>query len=253
MKKWIVAFMCMAFLVLLTGCEDWFNAISKDKVMVKQIMKEYPGIEPEYEGMLSQETAKSLSLQAINKYYEMNVTINELQFESMYVDQNKLNDLLNSSQRQEEPVVYYGDKALLDRIPKVLSSFADQIPKGLYYVTLTQSEKPYEVFDVVLNAKDGDVVKISRKGRQQSASQRITRDKVFDIANRFIEEKGSYPLSKLRLNQDMTRWDMNGVVEIFYTSKDDQTLTYSVTVSFHMNGVSGFSKDIMALLSYIRA
>ncbi|WP_289355583.1 hypothetical protein [Paenibacillus sp. S-12] len=252
MKKWIVAFMCMAFLVLLTGCEDWFNAIPKDKVMVKQIMKENPGIEPEYEGVLSQETAKTLSLQAINKYYEMNVTMNELRFESVYVDQNKLNDLLNSPRPQEEPVVYYGDKVLPDQIYYRDKALLDQIPRGLYYVTLTQSVKPNEVYDVVLNAKDGDIVKISRSGGKQSRAQEIARDKVFDIANRFIQEEGSYPLSELTLNQDMTRWGMDGEAEVFYTSKDNQTLTYSVTVSFHMYGVSGFSKEIMALLSYIR-
>lgn len=257
MKKWILAYLCIAFLFLLTGCEGWFNAIPKDKVMVKPIMKENPGIEPEYEGLLSQETAKTLSLQAINKYYEMNVTMDELQFESMYVDQNKLNDLLNSSRQQDEPAVYYDGKALVGRIQKGPSSLLDQIPRGLYYVTLTQSEKPYEVYDVVLNAKNGDVLKISRKGRQQSASQRLTRNAVLDIAdrsivaNRFIEKKGSYPLSDLTLNQDMTRWDMNGAVEIFYTSKADQTLIYSVTVSLG-NEVSGFSKDLMALFSYNR-
>lgn len=252
MKKWIMALMFMVFLMLLTGCEGWFNAIPKDKVMVKQIMNENPGIEPEYEGVLSQETAKTLSLKAINTYYEMNVTLDELRFESMYVDQNKLIDLLNSPLPQEEPVVY-GDKALPDRIPEGQSSLLDQIPRGLYYVTLTQSVKPNEVYDVVLNAKDGDIVKISRSGGKQSRVQEIARDKVFDIANRFIQKKGSYPLSELTLNQDMTRWGMDGETEVFYTSKDKRTLTYSVTVSFHMNGVSGFSKDIMALLSYIRA
>ncbi|SYX84091.1 hypothetical protein [Paenibacillus alvei] len=253
MKKWIMALMFMVFLMLLTGCEGWFNAIPKDKVMVKQIMNENPGIEPEYEGVLSQETAKTLSLKAINKYFDMNVTMDELQFESMYVDQNKLNDLLNSPRPQEEPVVYYGDKTLLDQIYYSDKALLDQIPRGLYYVTLTQSMKPNEVYDVVLNAKDGDIVKISRSGGKQSRVQEIARDKVFDIANRFIEEEGSYPPSELMLNQDMTRWGMDGEAEVFYTSKDSQTLTYSVTVSFYMNGVSGFSKDIMALLSYIRA
>lgn len=252
MKKWIMALMFMVFLMLLTGCEGWFNAIPKDKVMVKQIMKENPNNEPEYEGVLSQETAKTLSLKAINTYYEMNVTLDELRFESMYVDQNKLTDLLNSPRPQDGPVVY-DVKTLPDRIPEGQSSLIDQIPRGLYYVTLTQSVKPNEVYDVVLNAKDGDIVKISRSGGKQSRVQEIARDKVFDIANRFIQKEGSYPLSELTLNQDMTRWGMDGEAEVFYTSKDKRTLAYSVTVSFHMNAVSGFSKDIMALLSYFRA
>lgn len=242
MKKWILALMCMAFLMLLTGCEGWFNAIPKDKVMAKKITKENRGIEPEYEGVLSQETAKTLSLRAINKYYEENLTMEEFRFESMYVDKNKLKDLLNSPRPQKDPGVYYGDKTLLD-----------QIPRGLYYVTLTQSVKPNEVYDVVLNAKDGDIVKISKSGPKQSRAQGIVRDKVFDVANRFIQVKGSYPLSELTLNQDMTRWGMDGEVEVFYTSKDNPTIKYSVTVTFTTNEVSGFSKDIMALLSYIRA
>lgn len=46
------------------------------------------------------------------------------------------------------------------------------------------------------NAKDGDIVKISRSGGKQSRVQETARDKVFDIANRFIQKEGSYPLSE---------------------------------------------------------
>ena len=98
---------------------------------------------------------------------------------------------------------------------------------------------------------------ILSKFRDQAASKvacrrlREIRSLILRIGS-FKKKEAIHCLS-LTLNQDMTRWGMDGEAEVFYTSKDKRTLAYSVTVSLHMNAVSGFSKDIMALLSYIRA
>lgn len=115
-------------------------------------------------------------------------------------------------------------------------------------MTLTSSEVPEESYDIVLNAKDGDVLKILRSYRESRAMLRYSEEKVFDLADRFLEEHGNYPLTELTLQLDITRWGSNA--ELYYTSEDNKTLKYCVVVNFSSNEVVGFSKDVMALLSY---
>ncbi|MMZ63069.1 hypothetical protein D1872_253050 [compost metagenome] len=73
-------------------------------------------------------------------------------------------------------------------------------------------------------------------------------EKITPLATEFIRDKGSYPLSELTLNEDITR--SGGVVELYYMSKDRDKLKYVVTFDLKRNEIVGFSKDVMALLSY---
>jgi len=70
---------------------------------------------------------------------------------------------------------------------------------------------------------------------------------IIEVTNQFIEAKGSYPLSELKLNKELTTW--NNVAELYNMSKDGNDLKYSVMVDVRSEKVVGFSKDVMALLS----
>ncbi|MFE4709863.1 hypothetical protein ACFRAM_03225 [Paenibacillus sp. NPDC056722] len=232
-------------LVLMTGCQSWFNSIPKDTVMVKKIVQEHKNTEIEYEGVLSQDAVKTLSVQAVNKFLGKKLTLDHAQFEIMAVDQNKLKELLKETSHVPGPAVMDGGRA---QQTMQFTSDIQAITGGLYYVTLTSSEVPEDSYDIVLNAKDGDVLKILRSYRESRAMPRNSEEKVFDIADRYVEEHGSYPLSELTQQLDLTRWGSN--VELYYTSKDNKTLKYSVVINFSSNEVVGFSKDVMTLLSY---
>ncbi|MCD9025314.1 hypothetical protein [Cohnella silvisoli] len=249
MNRLIAIIVCAAFMILTTGCGALFNAIEKDTVMVKKITKEHESNEVKYEGVLSQDTVKTLSLNAVNKYYDEKLTMDEVQFELMAVDQKKLKDLLvkveygiNSRQKQN-----LGFKVDSQTEP-------NKIPSGLFYMTLTQSADPNEVYDIVLNARDGDVLKISKvilKNGSLGKEPKVVMDDIIGIANRFIQEKGSYALSDLVLNEKAIRWGI--FTEMYYMSKDNQSLNYSVLVDLRTKQVVGFNKDVMAMLNYIGA
>lgn len=247
MKKLILIILSAVFLIVMTGCEGWFNKIPKDTVMVKKITHENKGNEVEYEGVLSQDAVKTLSLNAVNKYYDESLSMDKLQFQLMTVDQKKINDLMNevepraSLQQTKEPQkIEFNNKTELDHISG-----------GLYYVTWTRSDNKYNIYDVVLNARDGDVMRISRlvDTSKPTSSDSNERAKIFDIVDRFVKNKGSYPSTELSQRQDMIRWG-NSAVEFYYTSKDSDTIKYCVTINVRTGEISGFSKDVMALLSY---
>lgn len=260
MNKISIVIVCLLLMILTTGCGGLFDSIEKDTVMVKKLTAENKNNEVEYEGVLSQEAVKTLSLNAVNKYYDEQLSMDEVQFELMAVDGKKLNDLLlkleyvieprpslNQSQTQKEIQEFKPDSE------KMLK----QISGGLFYMTLTKEDDPYEVYDLVMNAKDGDVLKIIKLNQKQNGaySDRFKKDtltETSEIANRFIQEKGSYARSDLTLYENATSWETNWgtVVELFYRSKDKKSLIYSVIVNVRTMQVVGFNKDVMSLFSY---
>ncbi|WP_442602444.1 hypothetical protein [Paenibacillus sp. KN14-4R] len=256
MNRLIVVIICASIMILGTGCQGVFDTISKETVMVKQISRVNETNEAEYEGILSQDAVKTLSLNAVNKYFDENLTMDEFQFELVVIDQNKFKVLLSEAE--------YAPKVKPAPAPKVkpelkLDDQTEFAPYsgGLYYTTLTKLTSPNEVYDIVLNARDGDVIKVARAGTLKNFANTSEEDdllvkygmnKVTPLATKFIQDKGSYPLSDLSLNESMI--SKGSVVELYYTSKDGDKLKYAVTVNLKRNEVVGFSKDVMALLSY---
>lgn len=248
MNKLIVVIVFATFMFLTTGCGGLFNAIEKDTVMVKKIPKEHKSNEVQYEGVLSQDAVKSLSLNAVNKYFNMKLTMDMVQFELMAIDQKEFKDLLDK--------VSYG---VVSR-PKLNPGFKfdiktemDKYPNGLFYMTLALSADRNEVYDIVLNAKDGDLIKILKVNQIPQVvydvkESNVIVDGLIEIANQFIQEKGSYPLSELILDEKDIRW--GNEAEMYYMSKDNQSLRYSIVVNSRTKQVVGFNEEVMAMLSY---
>lgn len=243
MRKYGITVLFTVLITLLTGCQGWFNSVPKDTVMVKNIPQKHQDNELEYEGVLSQDAVKTLSIQAVNTYFNKKLVIDLVQFEIMAIDQNKLKELLKEAEMASQPMQR---RTQQKQIP--FTSDLSGISGGLYNVTLTSSDAPAVAYDIVLNAKDGDILKIFRSYRESMAVPGESGGKVFDYADLFIKKYGSYPLSELTAQVSMTRW--GPAVEVYYTSKEGKDLKYCVMIDFGSNEVVGFSKDVMALLSY---
>jgi len=230
------------FMLIATGCSGFYNAIEKDTVMVKKINNEHKGMEPSYEGVLSQDAVRTLSVGAVNKFFDVSLTVDDFQFELMALDQKKFKDLLVK-------VAYAMNSRADSKYEVDAEAELNKIPGGLFYMTLTRVAHPDEVYDLVLNARDGDVLKIS-KVIMKSASGGNVRDldEIIDSANRFIKDKGSYAPSDLTLEGKSTRWGV--VAELYYKRKDNQGLGYSIMVDYRTKQVLGFNKDLMAMLNY---
>ncbi|WP_068621431.1 hypothetical protein [Paenibacillus tuaregi] len=248
MNKLILVIICVLLMILGTGCQGVFDTIPKETVMVKQITRVNETNEVEYEGILSQDVVKTLSLNAVNKYFNENSAMDEFQFELMVIDQNKFKALLSEAE--------YAPKVKPELKLNDQTEF-DLYSEGLYYTTLTKLTDPDEVYNIVLNARDGDVIKIARAETLRNSSStreeddllvKYGIDKITSLAAKFIQDKGSYPLSDLSLNESVAR--SGGVAELYYMSKDGNKLKYAVAVNLRQNEVVGFSKDVMALLSY---
>jgi len=186
----------------------------------------------------------------VNKYFDEQFKMDGLETEVVTIEENVIKGWLekedygSSSQARPREV----------EAPKVMPAPAQEpdygsITGGLYRILLTKGTEPQEKFEVFLNAKDGDILKVSRTGVQQSSSSRSEkREDVIQLAQTFIENKGVYPLSELALLEDSIRWGR--IVELYYTGLNDREVKYSVMVNIGEGKVYGFSKDAMALLGF---
>lgn len=240
MKKLNVLIVSATFMILTTGCGTFYTTIEKDTVMVKKINNEDKRSDVQYEGSLSQETAKTLSVKAVNKYFNENFTVDEFKFELTVVDQNKLKDLVKNS---VSPQQNQKDK-------EDIETELNKVPNGLFYLTLTGSSNRDGLYDVVLNARNGDVLKIfkypNNDGRKSiDGSESI--EQIKKAADRFIQGEGSYAFSDLTMDLRTIRpyW-----AEVYYRSNDGKSLKYHVVVQLKDMQVLGFNKDLMAMLNY---
>lgn len=236
MKKAGRCLMSFVLVLLMAGCEGLYNSTPKDMVMVKVIPQEQHSDIAEYGGVLSMEAAKTLSMNAVNKYYGRQLTLNELQFELRSIDKSKFMALIRKPEWTDTP---------LHRVD------LDTMTGSFFSATMTVN-KSKEVYELILNDTDGDIVKISKSEDvpiQNVTDDSYIQDKALTAANNFVENKINYPLTELQLRSELTQWKKKSVT-IFYTSKDAGNMKFGITLNFANYEITGFSKDDMALISY---
>ncbi|GKU77352.1 hypothetical protein [Paenibacillus sp. L3-i20] len=253
MNRLIVVMLSVVCMIVMTGCAGMFDRIPKDNVMVKKITKEETVNEIEYEGVLSQVAIKTLSINAVKTYLDENIAMEDLQYELLLIDQSSLKDLLRGANFELIPRGESRSNSTPVAIPQGMEkyeSYLEPIANGLYFATLTKQSDPREVYEIVLNAKDGDILKVTKEeivGISLSYDE-VDQDKVNEIAIAFIEKMGDYSLSDLFKRDGYTRW--GNKVKLYYDSIDSNELKYVVEVNVRDQKVVGFRKDVMAFLSY---
>jgi len=250
MRKLALIGAMLSMMGLLAGCTGIFNQIPKNTVLVKKMPSEVVPDETKFEGVISKETAKIVALNGVNKYFDEHFTMDGLVMEVIPIEENVINGWLEKvdyGSSQARPSEVAAPRVMPDPAPAQRAELASIIG-GLYRVVITKETEPQEKFEVFLIAKDGEILKVSRTGTRQSASSQADKQvNVIELASKFIEQKGVYPLSELKLLEDSTR---RGVVELYYTGRTDRDVKYSVMVSTIEGKVFGFSKDVMALLGF---
>ncbi|REK75008.1 hypothetical protein [Paenibacillus paeoniae] len=225
----------------LSGCADFFSGIPKDTVMVKEIPQEKPGDVVEYNGVLSEETVKTLSMNAVNKYFENNLSLDDIQFEMYFMDQQGIKSLLADATQN------------VDRERGFLVEYKEPLKKvasGIYMATVLNIYDPSDVYGVVINAKDGEVLglsKVNDLGKTMSKNE-LSHNQLVGYADEFVKDIGDYKLSDLQLGDNFY---YRGSVEFYYTKKGTDEVVLSVMLNAPTGQTVGFYKDMMTVLQFL--
>ncbi|QJD83842.1 hypothetical protein [Cohnella herbarum] len=244
MNKLKLFIICSAFLIMLTGCNGLYHAIDKDTVMVKKITKEHTSGKVEYEGVLSEDAMITISLNAINKYFGNNLTPDDIVSELALMKQQEIKLMLADLTKKYNRL---NQKFLVE-----YKSQLSKVPAGIYFVYIANKYDPSDAYSVAVNPRDGDVVSISsnfvKMNTEKQNKLKWDQTELKKIADEFVKGMNDIRVSDLVLdvNEDVKEW--GGAAELFYKSKEDQSIALCVSIDMSSKQVIGFYKDIMAVL-----
>lgn len=253
MKRLHIAFLYAIILALMSGCSGYFNNIDKNKVMVKTISKEQTKEEVSYGDLLSLETVNTLSVNAVNKYFDKKLKEEDVQIDLKVVDQEDLRHLFVRLEYGVAPRPE-GNKSI------DLEAKLKEVPSGLFYVNLGVITDSTIQYNLVINARDGNVLQVKQQINPQVVQEKqhtrveaynresIKMDKVIDSAERFVKEKAGLTSISPQSGEDSMRW-RDTVVELFFKDEHNESFIYSVLVDMNTNTVMGFNKGLLVMLS----
>jgi len=245
MKKFIPLMLICLIFPLLSGCSSLYNPHPKNTVMVKTLeAKEQFKVQDD--ALLSEETIKSLGINAIKKYFGHQLSIDNVEFELLSLDYNDIKKLLASA------------TSYLDLDQDILDSYIEQLNKassGLYFITISNLFNEYDVYGITINPINGEIlgatkVKNFADVKLSEKDARVDEEKLIQLAKQFAEEKEllntAIDVSQIRVYQTS-----NGLGELYYISEDRKVLFYC-TINYVENKVVDFSKDILAAIQIAR-
>lgn len=232
----------IATMIVLAGCEAYYQPIPKDTVMIKKITPAASDKTAESPGALSEDTARTLSVNAVNKYFNNNFSIEDVNIELDVFDLQQMKSMLYSLRRDSvaDPLVQF--KAELS-----------ETPNGLYSVIVKNRYDSRIQYTVMLNAADGDILDIRKLGENSSSrGQRIRSDitEFISAAEQFLERLNDIRLDELELGEQTVFREATYDAVLFFQNKKTKNTEYVVWVDLSTKEILGFSKGIMIVLSY---
>ncbi|WP_201008669.1 hypothetical protein [Paenibacillus glycanilyticus] len=233
MNKLACFFLAFALLLLMTGCGSLVNPIPKNVLMVKKIEEDNKNDAISMpRGVLAVESTKSLGLNALGKYFGVRLSADQAQFEVRVVDINALKGLVEQNIEPDER--------------KDAEAMLKEVPEGLFYLTITSSSN--HRYELVLNAGTGEVLKISNQNQANRLSDLKTFELDSSTIDKFLQEKQGVKSEELEQIEKLI-FENREVTYVYRNLKDDR-VRYVIEEDITQNKIKGFSKDIMALLTW---
>lgn len=238
MNKLALLFASASLLIFISGCSSFMDPVPKNVFMIKKYNEGNKNNATSITGgVLSVETTKSLGLNAVEKYLGIRLLPDEVQFDVTVVDLNALKELVEHDIRPDEK--QNAEESL------------KEVPEGLFYLTITSPNN--ERYELVLNAGTGDVLKISNEPQMREVSGGIPSDKTVnshsEITNKFLQEKEALNPRDFQEDGGLFVEDKKIAYYCFRSIKDN-SLKYVIEIDLAKNKITGFNKDIMALLTW---
>jgi len=238
MKQIIRIVLVGIIFLLLAGCSGFYHSIPKDTVMVKKL-KAKQEFNVKSDTVLSEETIKTLSLNAIGKYYDHHLSMDNVKIELMNIEYNQLKTLLSSAIKD------------LNLEQEIVDSYILQLNKatsGLYFVNITNLFNEYDMYTITINPLNGEILRAGKKKIYNKLkiidSERMTEDELKQSAKQFIEKK-----EMITIPIDSSRIEVRNLDEMFselYYASEDRQVFWQMTINHFTQEVLDFSKDIMA-------
>lgn len=240
MKGYILVISTLIALLLVSGCSSYYQSIPKDTVMVKKIAQVEPEKKVENPGVLSEDTVKTLSLNAINKFYNTNFSFEDVSLQVNFFDLKQVKNMLYSflGDSDVDPLVQYKTEL-------------SNISSGLYSVSVTNQYTSQVEYATMVNATNGDVLEVQKYGINRSdddkSNNSTSKDEALARAKQVLDQMENMDILELGQPKILKsgRYSL-----VFY--EDKKTQNDGIVFSFDSKSKElwSYSKGITTILSY---
>ncbi|GAA0391112.1 hypothetical protein [Paenibacillus motobuensis] len=252
MKRTLIFAACACMICVLGGCNGFYNAIQKDTVMVKHIAKDPDAKSVEYNGILSQETVTKLSVNAVNKIYNLKLTSDQVRIGIYSMTQKELERLLTLI--KENLKSYKNFKAAEERQKKAIERMEKKVlhlTDGLTFVSL-EGKTDQGRFEVLINPKDGKVESIMHRDVEYSNDatgsdmnsnvipKELSGEETVQKAEKYLEQIEGTGASAYQLDYLYTYWPIQ---ELYFRSKEPDVGVLGIVIDTKAGEFIGFDKD----------
>ncbi|MBB6672117.1 hypothetical protein [Cohnella nanjingensis] len=232
---------CAALMLIMTGCGAFYQPIEKDTVMVRKINKQQPNPPAAYEGILSAEAVKTLSVSAMAKYLDLHAKKEELSFEVLSVDAPSINQALanlNGLQGDARTKMSGGPEA------------EPLMKSPVYFVTISYKDHVAERITAILQAETGEVLGIAVNDYRASVVQepsKPSKTQIKQIADDYLRQIG-HDVSNLEMDDVYASYGM--ISAFYYRAKGSKRIVVNLLVDMRSQKVISYMKDEMVGLQF---
>lgn len=173
MRKIIFILGCL----FLSGCSRLFNTIQLDTLMSQKIETNALDISSNYNGIVSVDTIKDISIKAVNSYLQKSLQLDNVAIAVQFYESETMENLI--LEWKHKPYLFSFSEEVID-------SLNDELSEGIFIVEMKGETYDYQV---ILTASSGELLEIDdcSKGTRFSDGDKVEVEEVIAMCQNYIE------------------------------------------------------------------
>lgn len=212
----------VAFIVgclLLSGCSHLFNTIQPDTLMSQKIETNSSNVSSSYNGIVSVDTIKDVSIKAVNSYLQKSLQLDNVAIVVQFYEAETMENLI--SEWKHKPYLFSFSE-------EVVNSLNDELSEGIFIVEMKGDTYDYQV---ILTASTGQLLEIDdwSKGTRFTDGDKVEVEDIIAMCQNYIEMIMGINPNTLTFEIGMS--DFSNNYELIYYDKQTKEQSFLLEVN----------------------
>lgn len=223
--------------LMLSACSSPFNKIQLDTLMTKEINISETDSLAQYTGVISVDTIKELSVNAVNTYLNQNIALDQSSIVVQFYESKTMETMITELIRK--PYSFSYSNQIIDRLN-------EELVDGIFMVSIKNAEQSYRT---ILGGSSGQILEVSNQSKEAFAyrDEELSKFNVLQIGNQYVRNViGADPSAFI---VDCFKPSFSHDYEVYYRDVVSNEVIFMLEISPWINEVIRCSFGIWALLN----
>lgn len=162
--------------LMLSACSNPFNKIQLDTLMTKEINISETDSLAQYTGVLSVDTIKELSVNAVNTYLNQNIALDQSSIVVQFYESKTMETMIAELIRKPYSFSYSN---------QIINQLNEELVDGIFMVSVKNGEQSYRT---ILGGSSGQILEVSNQIKEGFAyrDEPLSRSNVLQVGNQYV-------------------------------------------------------------------